>query len=305
MLSVERIRALCAVAEQGSVAAAARSLYVTPSGVSQQLAKLEKEVGVALLVQVGRGVQLTQAGRLLAQRGQDIISLLAQAESEVASLDSDVAGELRIGSFSSASRVVVPRAIARMRQLHPGLEVSFVAGDTDDLLPAVVGRELDLAVVDSWVTMPLHLPEDVICTPIHQDVADVALPADHRLAAAEQIELDEVADMPWTTWRKGESFHTWLVQTLRMRGVEPEIRYEVPEFAAQLEFVAHGLAAALIPRLARIWVPDDVAIVAVHPVLRREIFAVRRKDNDRPTVRAGIDALSEVFAAISGSGGPT
>ncbi|WAM19889.1 LysR substrate-binding domain-containing protein [Rhodococcus sp. JS3073] len=214
----------------------------------------------------------------------------------MASLDSDVAGELRIGSFSSASRVVVPRAIARMRKLHPGLEVSFVAGDTDDLLPAVVGRELDLAVVDSWVTMPLHLPEDT---------ADVALPADHRLAAAAQIELDEVADMPWTTWRKGESFHTWLVQTLRMRGVEPLIRYEIPEFAAQLKFVAHGLAAALIPRLARIWVPDDVAIVAVHPVLRREIFALRRKDNDRPTVRTGIDASSEVFAAISASGGPT
>src|SRR6478735_9121537 len=102
MLSVDRLRALCAVAEHGSIGAAARALHVTPSGVSQQLGKFEREVG----------------GRLLARRGQEVISLLAQAESEVVSLDRDVVGELRIGSFSSAGRVVVPTAVATLRSRH-------------------------------------------------------------------------------------------------------------------------------------------------------------------------------------------
>ncbi|CAG7589083.1 LysR family transcriptional regulator [Rhodococcus opacus] len=298
MLRVDRLRALCAVAEHGSIGAAARALHVTPSGVSQQLGKFEREVGVELLVPAGRGVQLTDAGRLLARRGQEVISLLAQAESEVVSLDRDVVGDLRIGSFSSAGRVVVPTAVATLRRRHPQLRVSFFAGETEDLIPAIVRRELDLAVVDSWVTMPLHLPEDAVHTLVHRDSADVALSRDHPLASRDHVDLDEIADMPWTTWKKGAVYHTWLVQTLRNRGVEPDIRYEVPEFAAQLEFVAHGLAAALVPRLARVWVPDNVAIVPVRPTLEREIYALRRADNDRPTVRAGIEALTEAFAGI-------
>ncbi|WP_051574434.1 LysR family transcriptional regulator [Mycobacterium sp. URHB0044] len=299
MVGIDRLRALCTVADHGSIAAAARVLHLTPSGVSQQLTKLEKEVGVALLVQAGRGVQLTQAGKLLAQRGDEIISLLARAQSEVASLDRDVSGDLRISSIVSAGRVVVPEAIAQLRRLHPLLHVSFIADDTDAILPAVVQREVDLTIVDSWVTMPLHLPDEVAATRIHSDLADVALPAGHPLASAETIHLRQIAELPWTTWRRGESFHTWLIHTLRSQGVEPHVSYEVPEFSSQLEFVARGLAAALIPRLARVWVPEDVVLVPVQPELRRDIFAVRRKDNDRPSVRAGIGALTQVFEAIT------
>lgn len=301
MLGLDRIRALCAVADHGSIAAAARVLHVTPSGVSQQLAKLEKEVGASLLVQVGRGVQLTQAGRLLARRGDEILSLLAQAQSEVASLDQDVSGELVISAVVSAGRVVIPEAIARLRQLHPALRVSFVAGDTDDIVPSVVRRDVDLALVEGFSTMPRPLPDDIVHTRIHDDVVDVALPRDHPLATNDVLELAHIADLPWTTWRTGEMFHAWLTHTLSSRGARAEIRYEVPEFAAQLEFVARGLAAALVPRLARVWVPDDVALVPVHPRLQREIYAVRRRDNDRPSVRAGMDVLDGIFDAIAGA----
>ncbi|BCI52295.1 LysR family transcriptional regulator [Mycolicibacterium litorale] len=303
MLGLDRLRALCAVADHGSIAAAARDLHVTPSGVSQQLAKLEREVGAPLLVQVGRGVQLTQAGRLLAHRGEEILSLLAQAQSEVASLDRDVSGELVLSAVVSAGRVVVPEAIAQLRQLHPALSVTFVADDTDDIVPAVVRRDVDLALVEGFSTMPRQLPDEVVYTRIHDDVVDVALPANHPLAHHDIVELAQVTDLPWTTWRTGEVFHTWLMHTLRGRGVQPQIKYEVPEFAAQLEFVARGLAAALVPRLARVWVPGDVALVPVHPRLQREIYAVRRKDNDRPSVRAGMEVLRGIFEAIAASPG--
>ncbi|MCZ4522271.1 LysR family transcriptional regulator [Rhodococcus sp. 1R11] len=295
MLNVERVRALCSVAEHGSVAEAARQLHVTASGVSQQLAKLEREVGVELLTQAGRGVQLTEAGRVLAQRGQQILALIATSEAEIASLGVDVAGELRIGSFSSATRSVIPRALAVLRERHSRLEVSFVAGDAEDLLRDIERRHLDVALVDSWVTLPLRLPEGTRHTLVHEDVADVALPADHPESGSETVDLTNLADMPWTTWRKGESFHLWLVQTLRTRGVEPLIRYEVPEFAAQLEFVASGLAASLLPRLARVHVPENVAIRAVDPPLRREIYALWRADNSRPSIEAAVQALREVF----------
>lgn len=101
--------------------------------------------------------------------------------------------------------------------------------------------------------------------------------------------------MPWATWHRDCAHHTWMIQTLREHGVEPDIRFEVPDFGAQLEFVARGLAAALVPRLARIWAPDGVALVPVRPTLHRQIYAVHRRDNARPNVRAGIAALQRAF----------
>lgn len=176
---------------------------------------------------------------------------MARAEADVASIGTVVAGELRIGSFSAATRSVIPHALTRLAQ-HPDLDVRFAAGDAEDLLVAVTRRALDLVVIDSWVTMPLQLPPDVAHTALHEDFADVAFPATHRPAGSESVDLEDLGDVAWVTSRQGESFHTWLVQTLRARGVEPSIRYEVPEFAAQLEFVAQGLGAALIPRLAHL-----------------------------------------------------
>jgi len=302
VLNTERLRALIAVAEHGSIAAAAQSLHVTASGVSQQLTKLEREIGVTLLVPAGRGVALTDAGRLLAQRGERILSELAEVESEVVSLDRDVVGELRLGSFASPGRVVIPPAIASLRERYPRLEVSLVVGETDDLLPAVVARELDVALVDSWVTMPLRLPAGITHRLVHRDVVYVALPATHPLAGRTYVGLDEVADMSWSTWDKNTVFHDWLVQTLRREGVEPRVQYAVPEFATQLEFVAHGLAAAMVPELARPWVPDTVALLPTRPRIEREVYALCRADNNRPAVRAGIDTLQQTFAAMRPTG---
>ncbi|HEY5852900.1 MAG TPA: LysR family transcriptional regulator [Aldersonia sp.] len=298
MLNTERLRALIAVAEHGSIAAAAQSLHVTASGVSQQLSKLEREIGVTLLVPAGRGVALTDAGRLLAQRGERILSELAEVEAEVVSLDRDVVGELRIGSFTSPGRVVIPPTIASLRERYPRLEVSFVVGETDDLLPAVVARDLDVALVDSWITMPVHLPAGIRHTLVHRDAVHVALPATHPLAGRTYVGIDEVADMSWSTWDKRTVFHAWLVQTLRREGIEPRVQYVVPEFAAQLEFVAHGLAAAMVPELARVWVPPTVVLLPTRPRIEREIYALCRADNNRPAVRVGIDTLQQTFAAM-------
>ena len=171
------------------------------------------------------------------------------------------------------------------------------------MLPAVVARELDVALVDSWLTMPLRLPAGITHTLVYRDVVYVALPATHPLAGRTHVGLDEVADMSWSTWDKNTVFHDWLVQTLRREGVEPKVQYAVPEFATQLEFVAHGLAAAMVPELARVWVPPTVALLPTRPRIEREIYALCRADNNRPAVRVGIDTLQQTFAAMRPTGG--
>ena len=287
MLNIERLRALIAVAEHGSIAAAAQSLHVTASGVSQQLSKLEREIGVTLLVPAGRGVALTDAGRLLAHRGERIVSELARVESEVVSLDRDVVGELRLGSFASPGRVVIPPAIASLRERYPRLEVSLVVGETDDLLPAVVARELDVALVDSsgppcrYACLPASRTRSCIAT-----WSTWPCPRPIRSPGGRTWVSTRSRTCHGRRGTRTRCSTTRLVQTLRREGVEPKVQYAVPEFATQLEFVAHGLAAAMVPELARVWVPPTVALLPpTRPRIEREIYALCRADNNRPAVR--------------------
>ncbi len=298
MLNAERLRALCTVADLGSLAAAAEALHMTPSGVSQQLGRLEKELGLAVIERQGRGVRLTDAGTLLARRGHEALSLLERAESEAASLHGEVVGALRLGAFVSASRTVLPQAVATLREEHPHVEVTLTEGEAEELIPQVLRRRIDLAVVDSWSTLPLQIPPDASIGFLYRDVADVALPSEHPLAGRESVHLSELTGVPWAAWSVGTGFHDWLVQSLRGQGVEPRIDYRVAEFATHMEFVARGLAAALIPRLAQLPPREGVRVVPTEPELYRDVFALSRRDNDRPTVRAGVAALRGAFAEL-------
>lgn len=295
MLSLERLRTLVEVAERGSINAAAQSLHITQSAASQQLAKFAKEVGSDLLAPAGRGVVLTETGRLLVSGGKAVLAMMADLENDVAALNRQVVGELRIGTFASVARVVVPDALADLCALHPDLTVQVIVGEPERLTGPLVSRELDLIVDESWTTLRRPLPGDLVSTLLYVDREDVALPAGHPLAQRDSVALNELTAMPWATWHRDCAHHTWMIQTLREHGVEPDIRFEVPDFGAQLEFVARGLAAALVPRLARIWAPDGVALVPVRPTLHRQIYAVHRRDNARPNVRAGIAALQRAF----------
>ena len=115
MLNLDRLRALHAVSAHGSINAAAETLHVTTSAVSQQLAKLEAETGQVLLERHGRGVRLTPAATALVSRTQRVLSLLEEAEAELEANDSAVAGPITIAAFATAARGLAPRAIASLR----------------------------------------------------------------------------------------------------------------------------------------------------------------------------------------------
>ncbi|GAB3548986.1 DNA-binding transcriptional LysR family regulator [Actinopolyspora lacussalsi] len=294
MFNVERLRALHAVAAHGSVALAASVLHVTPSGVSQQLAKLEREAGHQLLEQHGRGVRLTAAGHVLAKHASEILSRMSEAQSDLDGLSEEILGPLRIGSISTVLRAVVPGALSALHRRHPRLEVTLREGEAEETLPALVGRELDLAVLESWDRLPAQLPAEVGYRRLCTDTADVALPEQHRLAHRTTVSLHELADTPWVSWATGTACHEWLVQTLRAQEFEPRITCNVAGYPTQLELVAANLAAALVPRLARDSVPGGVAVVRTRPVLQRQVLAVWRTDSERPAIRACVDALATV-----------
>jgi molybdate transport repressor ModE-like protein len=286
MLNLERLRALHAVATYGSVSAAARALHVTTSAASQQLAKLEREVGQPLLERNGRGVRLTDAAELLVQHAEQIFSSVEAAEADLEAHRGSVVGQLSIAAFPTAARGLAPAALRALRDQHPQLRVQLAEREPWETLPLVARGDLDLAVVNDWFNAPLALPDGIEKASLLDDLADVALPAGHPLADRDVVDLDDLA---------GE----WLVHTLRTRDIEPVIAHTAEEHATQLALVAAGLGAAIMPRLGRDPVPDGVCVVGVRQTLSRHIYVIWRADAARrPAIRAAVDALRAAAAGV-------
>lgn len=299
MLNIERLHTLHLVATHGSIVAAADTLHITPSGASQQLAKLEREVGDRLLEPRGRGVRLTPAGELLAEHAAGIVARLATADAELEALRGEVSGPLRFGAIATAARALLPPAMDRLQRRHPRLGVTLAEGEAETTLPALLAGDLDVAVVENWDTLATELPAGVQSEPLVSDVADVALSAHHPLAERDGLDLDELSDTSWAAWTQGSRSYHWLVQTLRQQNVEPRVRCTVDGYPTQLSLVAAGLVAAFLPRLGRSPLPEGVRVVATRPVLGRTIHAVRRTGTPRPAVRAGVTVLAEVAGELA------
>jgi DNA-binding transcriptional LysR family regulator len=298
MLNVERLRALHAVAAEGSILAAADTLHVTTSAVSQQLAKLEREVGHTLLEKHGRGVRLTDAGRLLVKHIERVLCTLEQAEADLDAVRDSVTGDLTVGSFATGARGLAPRALARLRDAYPQLQVRLRELEPDQSIPMLVRRDLDLVVAQDWFNAPLPLPDGLSRAPLMDDVADIALPSNHPLAATGTVKLSELGSEPWISWTEGSICHDWLRHTLRTHGQEPRVAHTASEFATQLALVGAGLGAAVIPRLGRDQVPPGVTIVKSEPTLRRHVYAIWRTDaTRRSAIRAAVEAFEAVSAA--------
>ncbi|WP_425388750.1 LysR family transcriptional regulator [Amycolatopsis jejuensis] len=291
------MRALHAVAHHGSVAGAAAALHVTPSGVSQQLAKLEREAGLELLEPRGRSVRLTRAGQVLVAHAERVLAQLAEARTDLERMREDVFGPLRMGAISTCVHALIPPALATLTEQHPRLEVHLGEGEAETTLPQVVAGDLDLAVVESWADRPTVVPPGTTQVTLFSDVADLVLPAGHRLAHRRSVDLAEVDDVSWISWTPGPGCYEWMVQVLRTQELEPRIRCTVGSYATQMALVAGNVGAALIPRLARGPLPDGVRVLATRPVLDRTILAVcRAGEEPHGGVRAALDALRDASA---------
>jgi DNA-binding transcriptional LysR family regulator len=294
MLNLERLRVLHAVMTSGSVVGAARTLHVTTSAVSQQLARLEREVGQPLVERAGRGIRLTSAGALLGDHAGVLLTHIERVEAEFARHRGAVTGTVAIAAFATAARGLLPAVLVKLRSQYPDLLVTLTEREPHEAVPALRRGQLDLAVVQDWVDDRMTVPDDLLHCDLLDDRFDIAVPADHRLADRDHVRIRELAGENWIGWSSGQICHDWLVRTLHTAGMKPRITHTASEHSTQLALVAAGLGVAVLPRLGREPLPASVRVVPIEPAPTRQVFALWRASADaRPALGAVLHALAD------------
>ncbi|QNE21097.1 LysR family transcriptional regulator [Kribbella qitaiheensis] len=292
MIDLGRLRALHAVAVYGSVGSAAEALGYTPSAVSQQLTKLERETHTILLERRGRGIVLTDAAQQLAATAAQVLRLVEDAELTLEEQRGQAIGSLTIAAFPTAARGLLPAVLPKLITDHPALDVRVAETDPFEAVAAVNRGEIHIAVVHDWHNTPLTLPDELSRVKLGSDPADILVPTSHRLAGKESVRADDLVGERWICQPAGSICHGWLIATMRKTGVEPDVAYSVAEYQTQLAMLAQGIGIGLLPRLGRGPLPDGVVAVPLHPAPSRRLYAVwRTATSRRPAITATLAAL--------------
>jgi molybdate transport repressor ModE-like protein len=295
MYDLRRLRSLCAIADHGSLTAAADALTFTQPAVSQHLAALEAEVGAPLVTRSRGGAELTEAGRLLVEHARAALDRLALAEVQVSDLVAREQRRVRLAGHSSSLARLIPLAVADLRRALPDAAVTIREAGPPGALEALRHGDVDLAVL--FRRAGSEAPADVEERLLLEESMYAVVPRAHPLAGGSEIELAGLRDDPWIQGPTSTS--PGLIRDLcRAAGFEPRIAFESDDPLATRGIVAAGLAVTLIPSLTK----DDTArdrhvrVLPLRDPPRRHVVAA--------TMAGGrtTHATAEMVAALARAG---
>ena len=249
MIDVRQLKTLRAVADHGTVSAAATALHLTPSAVSQQLAVLSRTTGCELLERRGRGVVLTDAARVLISHADVVFAQLERATNDLRALSASAPTTLRIGGFPTSVAGIIAPAMAMLRETLPGWEFEVSDTESEESLDRLLDGTMDVAVVMAAPNRPLLSDPRLKIEPLLEEEYYVALPADHALAGAADIALTDLVNESWILAREGFSCHDHISAICADAGFQPRGRHRSTDFPAALALVAAGCGITMIPRL--------------------------------------------------------
>ncbi|MGH3023557.1 MAG: LysR family transcriptional regulator [Gaiellaceae bacterium] len=297
MLDVRRLRVLREVALRGSIARAAEALRFTPSAVSQQVAKLEREAGVPLVERGPRSVRLTPAGRRLVEHAEAILERLAQAEGELRELGG-AGPALRLASVTTAAVSILPEALTRFAAARPDVEVAVEEADPLVSLARLRTREVDLAIVFEYDRVPLPVDSRVTLEVLLEEPLRIVLPAGHAAARQRVVRLLDLAEEAWIRSTPRSFCHPFTERACQAAGFEPRFRVEVDDYAAMQELVASGAGVAFAPDLGLTRVNPGVAVRPVAFGPKRRILTASRSGEERSeAIALMLDALRQAVAS--------
>ena len=301
MLDVRRLRLLRELAARRTVTAVAEALSYTPSAVSQQLAALERDAGVRLIERVGRGVQLTEAGRRLVSHADAIIARLEAAEADLSRAAGDVSGSVRIASFQTAAHALVIPALGPLEARHPDLHCELVQAEAENALPGLRLGDVDMVLAEEYDHAPRPRDPALEHRELCRDGLVFAVPVDHPAARKERIAFAELRDGEWAGGETGTAWNDMIERACRsLGGYDPDVRHNVDDVRLILALVAGRGAVGLVPAMG---LHNDIEGFVWRPPaegrLERRIFtAVRRGTAERPALQAVREALADQARAL-------
>ncbi|MDX6582509.1 MAG: hypothetical protein QOI10_1693 [Solirubrobacterales bacterium] len=299
MLDVKRLRILREVASQGSFSAAGDALFLSQSAISQQIATLEREVGMQLLDRTREGPKLTDAGQVLVGHAEAAIARLEEAERELAAIAGLEGGELRLASFPSASATLLTEAVSIFHRRHPAVRLSIADAEPEDSMTRLRAGELDMALTFDYPSVPKPEERDLAQTLVLSESMHLALPKSHPLASKSVVPLAEFSETEWLCGSRPSTCGAAVLSACRNAGFEPRIGFESDDYNVMQGYIAAGLGVTLLPDLALANLRADVVVRPTDPPApERRVWAVSRPEGARsPATGEMIAILVEVGAA--------
>lgn len=290
-----RVLTFRAVAHQRSFSRAARELALSQPSVSNQVAALEREVGVRLLAREPGGLRLTSEGEILLEHADAIAERFELARDQLAGAALGYRARLRIGAFPTALAGLIPAALDRVRRDHPAIKLVVDEGGADELAARVRSGELHLAVAFQDSTRPRRQPPGLERRDLLRERFMVALALDHPLAASRQVALADLRADDWTAALPDGL----IVRACRAAGFEPNLVSITHDQLAIRALVARGLAVTLVPQL----LADAFSDVALRPIAgdgpTRDVYALLPPGGRHPLASPTLDALDTIAAQLA------
>ncbi|ATL25395.1 LysR family transcriptional regulator [Streptomyces formicae] len=281
MYDPTRLAALVAVSEAGSITRAAERLGYTVPALSQQLAKLEREAGTALLVRHHRGARLTGAGELLAARARRVLDEMERARHELAQLAGLSGGRLRVGTFTTAGIHLLPPVLTAFRRAHPDVELTVAGYEPPFGVAAVAAGEVDLALTHAYepadaVPLPAAVSAERILV---EELVLVTQPGHALASGTARLPLEALAGQPLISMAPTHPPRQAVERALARAGATPSVLVETPGYALVCALVSAGLGIAVVPEMVARTAATPVGTRLLEPGdLRRTISVVHRTD---------------------------
>lgn len=292
-MEVHQLRYFCAVAESGNFTRAAEATRIAQPSLSQQIHKLEDELGAKLFDRLPRSVRLTQFGKAFLPKAQAILRQIGEARLEIREMASAEGGEVVLGAIPTVAPYLLPAMLSSFSRQHPTVSVSVVEEITPTLLERLHQGTLDLALL----ALPID-GDELISTELMQESLFAVLPERHPLASRRSIVLDDMRDEPFLLLKEGHCFRENALQACRQSRVNPNVVFESGQFATILAMVSAGMGVSVVPQMAVNNVPGCRFVMLEDKRNRRRIGLVRLKY--RYPTRAQV-ALLEHLQKAAGS----
>jgi DNA-binding transcriptional LysR family regulator len=296
MLNLHRLAVLLEVEQHGTLAAAARALSYSPSAVSQQLAQLEREVGVALTEPVGRGIRLTDAARVLITHARGAIAQLERAEAELAVMRGRLTGRLRVAAFQTGLLSLLPGALAQLEREYPQLRIDVAQREAADATSGLLAGVFDIVLGEEYPGFALAPNDRLDRVDLGGDDLFLAIPRTGPWSAARR--LGELRDALWALDPAPTAPGRWVRALCRAKGFEPDVAFDGIDLLMQVHMVRTGQAVAALPGLLGSERMQGVRLVQFPAAPQRTLFTLARSAAaGHPATVAFRDALARAFAA--------